>query len=126
MHLDWFDMTTGLIEGWQHLQDDLRADNPLLPPATWLRALNDAGFADSMALLDGASIAARSWGNTCIVARRRVLTVEPRRLATEPTPASRPRTSADAGRCSTDRCGRDARCAAVLDDASRRSAGAAA
>jgi SAM-dependent methyltransferase len=43
-HLTWFDMSTGLIEGWQHFDDDLRDDNPLLPAATWLQALREAGF----------------------------------------------------------------------------------
>jgi hypothetical protein len=43
-HLAWFDMTTGLIDGWQHFEDDLRIDNPLLPPADWLGALREAGF----------------------------------------------------------------------------------
>jgi acyl transferase domain-containing protein/SAM-dependent methyltransferase len=43
-HLAWFDISTGLIEGWQRFADDLRDDNPLLPPATWLAALRDAGF----------------------------------------------------------------------------------
>jgi hypothetical protein len=43
-HLDWFDMTTGLIEGWQHFADDLRTDNPLLAPKTWIGALEEAGF----------------------------------------------------------------------------------
>jgi acyl transferase domain-containing protein/SAM-dependent methyltransferase len=43
-HLAWFDISTGLIEGWQHFDDDLRDDNPLLPPPTWLRALRDARF----------------------------------------------------------------------------------
>jgi SAM-dependent methyltransferase len=43
-HLDWFDMTTGLIEGWQHFADDLRTDNPLLSPKTWIGALDEAGF----------------------------------------------------------------------------------
>jgi len=50
VHLEYFDMTTGLIEGWQHFADDLRTDNPLLPPATWIGALLQAGF-----------VAARSW-----------------------------------------------------------------
>jgi acyl transferase domain-containing protein/SAM-dependent methyltransferase len=68
VHLDWFDMTTGLIEGWQHFKDDLRVDNPLLPPETWLRALKDAGFADSMALPDGQSIASEL-GQHVLVAR---------------------------------------------------------
>jgi SAM-dependent methyltransferase len=40
VHLDWFDMTTGLIEGWQHFADDLRTDNPLLAPETWVRAFS--------------------------------------------------------------------------------------
>jgi acyl transferase domain-containing protein/SAM-dependent methyltransferase len=44
IHHDWFDITTGLIEGWQKFADDLRTDNPLLPAATWIRALEEAGF----------------------------------------------------------------------------------
>ena len=44
VHLAWFDMTTGLIEGWQLFADDLRGDNPLLPPETWIRAMREAGF----------------------------------------------------------------------------------
>jgi acyl transferase domain-containing protein/SAM-dependent methyltransferase len=47
IHFDWFDMSTGLIEGWQHFSDDLRTDNPLLTPAVWMEALNDAGFVDA-------------------------------------------------------------------------------
>ncbi len=43
-HLAWYDMTTGLIEGWQKFADDLRSDNPLLAPETWVRALREAGF----------------------------------------------------------------------------------
>ena len=38
-HLAYFDITTGLIEGWQHFADDLRGDNPLLPPEGWVAAL---------------------------------------------------------------------------------------
>lgn len=48
-HLAYFDMTTGLIEGWQHFADDLRGDNPLLPPDTWTALLREAGFAHAAA-----------------------------------------------------------------------------
>ncbi len=43
-HLAWFDMSTGLIEGWQQFDDDLRGDNPLLNAPQWLAALREAGF----------------------------------------------------------------------------------
>ena len=43
-HLAWFDISTGLIEGWQVFADDLRTDQPLLAPAQWIGALRDAGF----------------------------------------------------------------------------------
>jgi acyl transferase domain-containing protein/SAM-dependent methyltransferase len=67
-HLPWFDMTTGLIEGWQHFADDLRTDNPLLPPQTWLRALREAGFDEAGAWPPSGS-AAEAMGQHVIVGR---------------------------------------------------------
>ena len=48
-HFAWFDMTTGLIEGWQHFADDLRSDNPLLTATQWVEVLRGAGFEDARA-----------------------------------------------------------------------------
>jgi acyl transferase domain-containing protein len=48
-HLAYFDMTTGLIEGWQHFADDFRDNNPLLPPQTWVALLGEANFEDASA-----------------------------------------------------------------------------
>ena len=44
-HLAWFDVTTGLIEGWQRFDDHWRVDHPLLEPARWREALGAHGFA---------------------------------------------------------------------------------
>ena len=80
-HLAWFDMTTGLIEGWQHFADDLRSDNPLLAAPTWVSALRDAGFDDAAAWPHAGS-AAQAIGQHVIVGAR-----------------GRPFTRRDRGRC---------------------------
>jgi SAM-dependent methyltransferase len=67
-HLDWFDMTTGLIEGWQHFADDLRTDNPLLPPETWIGALHTSGFELAAAFPQQDSVAAQL-GQHVLIAR---------------------------------------------------------
>jgi acyl transferase domain-containing protein len=45
-HPRWFDITTGLIEGWQRFEDTWRTDVPLLDAPRWLDSLRSAGFAD--------------------------------------------------------------------------------
>ena len=57
-HLAWFDITTGLIEGWQRFDDDLRHEQPLLDAETWQRALSAHGFASVAAWPAAASPAA--------------------------------------------------------------------
>lgn len=49
-YLDWFDITTGLIEGWQLFADDLRQGHPLLRPEQWQQLLRDSGFEEVVAL----------------------------------------------------------------------------
>ena len=43
-HLSWYDITTGLIEGWQNFNDDLRSTSPLLSAAEWQNVLLGCGF----------------------------------------------------------------------------------
>ena len=69
-HHAWFDMSTGLIEGWQHFVDMERRDHPLLSPGQWLSALERAGFEDALAL-PGADSPARHMGQHVLLARCR-------------------------------------------------------
>jgi acyl transferase domain-containing protein/SAM-dependent methyltransferase len=43
-YLDWFDVSTALLEGWDRQGDELRPDHPMLAADTWQRALREAGF----------------------------------------------------------------------------------
>ena len=57
-HFSWFDMTTGLIEGWQHFADDLRKDAPLLAVTQWIDVLGESGFEQAAAWPEADSVAA--------------------------------------------------------------------
>ena len=67
-HLAWFDVTTGLIEGWQRFEDASRGDSPLLAPVAWDRALRAAGF-DAVACLPESGSAATVLGQHVLVGR---------------------------------------------------------
>ena len=54
-HPAWLDITTGLIEGWQQFEDEIRRSSPLLPSAAWQDLLQDRGFVDFVALPDAGS-----------------------------------------------------------------------
>lgn len=67
--LPWFDITTGLIEGWRHFEDTLRRDSPLLSPDAWCDALRDAGYAAAEAR-PGTGSQAEAFGQHVILGRR--------------------------------------------------------
>ena len=67
-HLSVFDITTGLIEGWQRFADAWREDHPLLPATRWDAALRAAGFSDVAAFPEPGS-AAEVLGQHVLLAR---------------------------------------------------------
>ncbi len=66
-HLPWFEMSVGLIEGWERFADDLRRDHPLLTPAGWAEALAQAGF-EAVEMLPAAGSPAEVLGHHVILA----------------------------------------------------------
>jgi 3-oxoacyl-(acyl-carrier-protein) synthase/SAM-dependent methyltransferase/acyl carrier protein len=69
-HHSWFDMSIGLVEGWQHFEDADREDHPLLSPHQWHSVLERNGFAEIVAL-PGSDSPASALGQHVILARRR-------------------------------------------------------
>jgi acyl transferase domain-containing protein/SAM-dependent methyltransferase len=100
-HFAWFDMTTGLIEGWQHFADDLRGEQPLLAAPAWVEALREAGFEAAMTWPRDGSPAARL-GQHVVVARvagsAPAVTVTAEGPAIEDRPAAAPAIARDGTR----------------------------
>jgi len=67
-HLPWFDVTTGLIEGWQRFDESARDDSPLLSAADWRGALERAGF-DAVVALPESGSPAEILGQHVVIAR---------------------------------------------------------
>jgi malonyl CoA-acyl carrier protein transacylase len=67
-HLPWFDVTTGLIEGWQRFEEPARSDSPLLTAADWRAVLERAGF-DGVVVLPESGSPAEILGQHVLVAR---------------------------------------------------------
>jgi malonyl CoA-acyl carrier protein transacylase/SAM-dependent methyltransferase len=80
-YLSWFDITTGLIEGWQLFADGLRQDHPLLAAEQWTAALSDAGFIHTSAF-PGTGAPAGVLGQHVILAQA------PGELSVQPTQVS--------------------------------------
>lgn len=66
--LAWYDITTGLIEGWQRFEDGWRTDSPILPAEKWSEILKSRGFEDVEVLPQKGS-AAEVLGQHVILAR---------------------------------------------------------
>ena len=66
-HPHYFDISTGLIEGWQSFADDLRSDNPLVSATAWVSLLREAGLEQAAAFPSDGSPAS-ILGNHVIVA----------------------------------------------------------
>ncbi len=78
-HPRWFDITTGLIEGWQLFEDDWRTDVPLIDVGRWTAALAAADFGDVRAFPEAESptapllshvLVARASGDELEISRR--------------------------------------------------------
>ncbi|WP_263360184.1 beta-ketoacyl synthase N-terminal-like domain-containing protein [Acidicapsa ligni] len=73
-HHSWFDMTTGLIEGWQHFEDD-RQDNPLLKPEQWRGVIERNGFIE-MAVFPARDLPTSTLGQHVLLVRAPAITTE--------------------------------------------------
>ncbi|MEO8693821.1 MAG: beta-ketoacyl synthase N-terminal-like domain-containing protein [Acidimicrobiales bacterium] len=101
-HPRWFDITTGLIEGWQLFEDRWRDDHPLITADRWSEALAAAGFVDVVsvpgadeptAIFGQALLFAHAPGEETAVARRHD-SVGPRALASARSVVERPEAAA--------------------------------
>jgi SAM-dependent methyltransferase/acyl carrier protein len=103
-HHPWHDITTGLIEGWQHFEDDLRTDTPLLTPEMWVELLRSAGFAAAATLPGDSSPAGVLKQHVVIASVGGVAAADaPPAMSVLPKPMEEPATSAPAAaRAATD------------------------
>lgn len=68
-HHTCFDMTAGLIEGWQHFEDSGRTEHPLLDPQQWCQTFAAHGFHQALALPAKDSLASKM-GQHVLIAQR--------------------------------------------------------
>ena len=66
--LAWYDITTGLIEGWQSFEDGWRDDSPVLSAEKWVEVLKSSGFEEVEVLPQRGSVA-EVLGQHVIIAR---------------------------------------------------------
>ena len=94
-HMPWFEMSVGLIEGWERFADDIRGEDPLLKPEQWIRVLKETGF-QAVHSLPGPGAAAEVLGHHIVIAQLpgrpgRHVDIEPRsRKSGAAVPAATP------------------------------------
>ena len=69
VHQTCFDMSIGLIEGWQHFEDSERGEHPLLSESRWREVLMQNGFEQATSLPEKES-PARFVGQHVVLAQR--------------------------------------------------------
>jgi malonyl CoA-acyl carrier protein transacylase len=68
-HPSWFDISTGLIHGWQIFEDDLRTDHPLIDADRWQSLLREHG-AEAVECYPANGSPAEVFGQHVLLARR--------------------------------------------------------
>jgi SAM-dependent methyltransferase len=87
-HPRWFDVSFGLIEGWQRFADERRRENPLLGPKEWEEVLHESGLERSVAFPPPGSPAEALIDRVFVAqAPGRTGTAPPEAQAPSPTPA---------------------------------------
>jgi thioesterase domain-containing protein/ubiquinone/menaquinone biosynthesis C-methylase UbiE/acyl carrier protein len=76
----WFDITVGLIEGWQRFDDNRRGDNPLLSQAQWESVLSDCGF-ERVLVLPSSGLPTEILGQNVLVAQSQLLAKDVREFS---------------------------------------------
>jgi thioesterase domain-containing protein/SAM-dependent methyltransferase/acyl carrier protein len=68
----WFDITVGLIEGWQRFDDNRRGNNPLLSQAQWESVLSCCEF-ERVLVLPSSGLPTEILGQNVLVAQSQLL-----------------------------------------------------
>jgi ubiquinone/menaquinone biosynthesis C-methylase UbiE len=112
--LAWYDITTGLIEGWQKFEDNWRSDSPILSTAKWAEVLKHSGFEEVEMLPQKGSVA-EVLGQHVIIARAPI-----KAQSADMIPSGAPRPSANFSKEDRANTGSETPSAGDSDEAGRK------